>query len=266
MKRIIVLFSLLFVAHTICAQQIFFTPIIGGKIEVSRGQGNDYEPPDFFVIKDTRPTLSPMNTVLFGFKFNYIKNNRHDFNIGVIFNDRAYSKVKYNFYALVNNEEVFIEKNIYSGIKLLKVPISYNYKAWWNKKENFSFSFHTGLNLLISQKWNGFTKEIIPTESYILTQDVPSGGKLTIDNNAYNLSYQTGKRVNLSLDFGFNLAFKLNDKRKMITSLYYEQGLKRYISATYTTISYENEQPFNITNASAGSSLHFKILFPISIK
>lgn len=268
MKKIIASFIILSVAYNICAQQIFFTPIIGGKFNISRipFYVKNFDIPDYNIINEKTIWISPMETILFGGRFEYQK-NKHNFSLGFIYNDQAYSKFRYSFYALQNGENTLIEKTVYEGVKLSKIPLSYNYTWFGNKKNSFEFKFHVGCNLLITEKWNsGFL--LLDQQSYTLTQDPVTGNNLAVTTLLFSGNNFQQDRLHITFDLGFNLSFKLNEKRSIITSFYFEKGFLKYpVSASQLQFDYNNGQTiYSLGNGSSGTSLHFKILLPLLIK
>lgn len=266
MLRIISFLFGLTVAQITVAQQLFISPIIGGKFDLTRIPFNERHLviPDYTIIKQETYWFIPNKQPLFGARFEYFF-NRQKVSIGVIFNDNVNHKLGYRFLAIENGQTIEINENPVLGVRTTKIPVSYGYRWFSSKGEKFSFNFHMGFNFVIPKKSTNYA--LIESNNYIMAEGLSAGKELTIDTYLLSSAAFTKSRFKTTFEIGFDLKFRIGERTNLNACLYFEKGLRNSgISASDIDFQIDGYNVLRMGSGTNGTALHFKLVVPILIK
>lgn len=269
MKNTFLIISII-LAPFLKGQELFFTPIIGTKIEVGRFPGfNDhhFNQPKNNIIENETYWFFPTLNICFGGRLEY-RFSKSNISIGYILNDLSISKNRIKFNAIENGEVVEINKEYSYRNRLNKIPISYQYNLYHNKKESFHLDFYSGINLIFPEfNWKNKFELYGDTKLYQMSEPSLNGNYIEISKETADYFYFTQKKLFLSFDVGLNFSFKINNKYTISSSIYFEKTLsKKVLGGDNIRINYNNgEENLYLYNGTRGNGLHLKFYFPLQI-
>jgi len=222
--------------------------------------------------------LTPLT---FGIKFEYQK-NKHQFSLGIIGGDLTGSTIDIR-YTTKSNSGIYqnkraVRQSTWVGGSMTKVPLTYNFKLitkqHFQKKQNtfFTLKLHTGINIIKTEKWteNSFDDmkvfDVDGNDSWMI-QPLTTSNTLYDGNKIDIVAWESNlnKVWSVSFDLGFNIDWYVKNKRRIVTSIYYEQGT-RHLSAVIYELYYNNNLLGMNAAYSRGSAIQFKLMFPIGLR
>jgi len=262
--------TLLFVTSVLAlqAQKFSITPFVGVKAEIATGEGAQNE--DYAYFKAFAPRIhTGLSPVLLGFNLEYLK-NKNLYSIGLVHGDQANSTIRVEYFVKSDSPYLnyqFAKKlSNFAGYNVFKVPFSYkrelfsvNSKA---RPENKAMSvrMHTGLNLQFLRIKG------VP----ILQNPIGFGYSITLLGDtldAVGYSGHYNRSFSISFNFGLDFDFYVKNKRRFNLQLYYEQGTYKIAQSV---IAFYKDNPDiawgGFASTSRGSSIHFKLGFPINFE
>ncbi len=154
MKKSIVFILILTFVIALQAQKFYVTPLIGVKADI--GSTKFREVPDYYYFKWSAPRVhAGLSPILLGLNLEY-KYKKSIFGIGIIGGDQAASTIQINFEVKSDSPYSDYKGNVeisdYSGLNILKVPLSYKTEMFSiNSKQKSTIAkinLHTGFNLM----------------------------------------------------------------------------------------------------------------------
>ena len=253
--------------HSVSAQRLYLTPSVGIKSDISSSTRR-YENLDQSYFKHYSPRFSftGLSPLVLGLGLEY-KWNDHLIGVGVYYGDQANSTIiaKYDIKIddpYMNNIGRMIQSE-YAGWPVFKVPLTYKYpilqKANPEGKKLWSVNLNTGMNLLFLKIKN----------EPMLRNPLSWGAHVTtLGDTVEYVGYEGHMKRSFSVSFNLGLDFELylKSKRRVSMQLYYEQGTFNISQAMF--LVYKNSEDFywfGVNSTSRGSSVHFKLCFPIAI-
>ncbi|MBC7411717.1 MAG: hypothetical protein H7331_04605 [Bacteroidia bacterium] len=272
MKKHIILISIVLSIKTICAQStngFYITPTVGIKADVNYLKINN-KPEDYFqfhtqyILKD-KPILAPL---LLGVNLEYVK-NKQTFGFGIVTGDQANSKIGIEFYTKdtspYTNYKSYNNDGVYAGMPILKVPLFYKkelartYSSINKEKKIRSLSLYTGIDLMFLNIKN----------KPVFFDPISHGKSLTPFGDSIEIvTYAGHNNKNKSISFKLGLSYELYRKgrRFLEAQLYFEQGTRVVSRSAIFVIKNNEPQPwFGVNSISRGSSIQFKLAFPIKV-
>lgn len=228
MKKKIILISIIFtVVHMSCAQQLFLSPIIGIKADISRVpfQKSHLDIPDYTIIDHQTYWFTVNPNPIFGARLEFAF-RRNTLSAGILLNDHVNSRYEFSFMTMQDGQILQVNKTIYSGFQVVKIPLTYQYQWFKSTNKKFAFKFHLGANLLIPQKWSS-PYQLLESETYTLAEGVSAGKEIQIDSYLINAQNLGQSRLKATIDLGVNMCFKINDRYNFNACVYFEKGFKK---------------------------------------
>lgn len=250
------------------AQKLFVTPYVGVKTEIgSTKQPTNSENAYYEVF--TPRTHFGLSPILLGLNLEYSV-NKNTIGLGFVHGDQANSTVRFEYY--VKSEDIYsgykfkTYKENFAGYNVFKLPISYKRELLvLNSKKRtenkvLDINFHTGLNLEFLKIKN------VP----VLQNPISFGKEITLLGDTIEaVGYSGHYNRNFSVSFNLGIDFKvyIKNKKRINFQLYYEQGTFK-IAQSAIGIYYNGNTTIAQTifsSTSRGSSIHFKLGFPIGV-
>lgn len=254
------------VAQLTVAQQFSISPIIGMKYDINRipFEEKHLVIPDPIIELDANWFIFNPNPI-FGLRFE-LEKKRSKYAVGFLFNDVVSSSFNYSLNALIDGEKTKIHKSVYSGIRTVKIPFSYQYQWFSTKNQKFTFNFHMGLNMVFTLNKKGLYN-LFSSESFVLAEGLSANQTLIVNSYSHNLYNQSKPNFRLTTDIGIELSFRYRKNNRINTMIYFEKGFQnKGAHAIETEFLINNNVVIRMGAGSAGSALHFKLVVPILIK
>lgn len=250
------------------AQKLFVTPFVGVKTEIGSSKQPVNSDNTYYEVFTPRIHFG-LSPILLGLNFETpVKKNT--FGFGFVLGDQANSTVRFEYYVKSDDQysgyKFRTYKENYAGYNVFKIPLLYKRDLFhlYSKKnpeiKSIGIKFHTGINL-----------EFIKIKNIPVLQNPISYGKEitllgdTIEAVGYSGHYN--RNFSVSFNAGVDFDFYINNKRRINVQFYYEQGTFK-IAQSAIGIFYNGNTTISQTNYSAtsrGSSIHFKLGFPIGL-
>lgn len=263
------LLTLLFLTSVLSlqAQKLSFTPFVGVKAEIGTGEGAQDE--DYAYFKSFTPRIhAGISPVLLGFNLEYLK-NKNLYSLGIVHGDQANSTLRVEYFEPFDSPYLSYKFNRrltnFAGYNVFKVPISYKRELFTIKSKVkpdnkiMSVRLNTGMNLLFLR-----TKGIP-----VLQNPISYGPSITLlGDTLYPVGYSGhyNRSFSVSFNLGLDFDFYVKNKRRFNLQLYYEQGTYKITQAAI--LFYKDNPEFawgGFATTSRGSSIHFKLGFPINL-
>lgn len=254
------------VAQLSVAQQFSISPIIGMKYDVSRipFEEKHLDIPDPIINLDANWFIFNPNPI-FGLRFE-LEKKRSKYAVGFLFNDIVSSSFNYSLNALIDGEKTKIHKTVYSGIRTVKIPISYQYQWFTSKNNKFAFNFHMGVNMVFSTRQH-LPYNLFSSESFTLAEGLAANQTIVV--NSYSIDiYQLNKpNFRFTTDIGVELSFRYRKNNRINMMLYFEKGYQnKGAHGIETEFLINGNKALGMGAGSFGSAFHFKLVVPILIK
>jgi hypothetical protein len=249
------------------AQRFSITPFVGVKAEIATGEGAQNE--DYAYFKSFAPRVhTGISPVLLGFNFEYLK-NKNLFSLGVVHGDQANSTIRVEYMAKTNSPYLnyqFRQKlSNFAGYNVFKVPFSY-------KRELFSINSKSKPEdkVMDVRMHTGFNLQFLDIKGVLVLQNpISFGSDITLlGDTLYPVGYSGHYNRSFSVSFngGFDFDFYVKNKRRFNLQLYYEQGTYKIAQAAIAFYKVNSDIPWGgFSSKSRGSSIHFKLGFPINL-
>jgi hypothetical protein len=249
------------------AQKFSLTPFVGVKAEIATGEGAQNEEYTYF--KSFAPRVhAGLSPVLLGFNLEYFI-SKNIYSIGLVHGDQANSTIRVEYF--VKSDSPYLNYQFpqklsnFAGYNVFKVPFSY-------KRELFSMNSKAKPdNKVMSMRLHsGFNLQFLRIKGVpVLQNPIGFGSSITLPGDtldAVSYSGHYNRSFSVSFNLGLDFDFYIKNKRRFNLQLYYEQGTYKIAQSV---IAFYKDNP-NIawggfTSTSRGSSIHFKLGFPINI-
>ncbi|MBK7129354.1 MAG: hypothetical protein IPH66_08345 [Crocinitomicaceae bacterium] len=265
-KTIFVIASF-FINHLCYTQDIFLTPIVGLKADLTRIPFYERHLviPDYTVIDEHEYwfTLNPKPVL--GVRVDYMF-KRSTISTGILFNDHVNSRYEFSFMAIQNGQNIQVRKEINAGLPVIKIPLTYQYQWFETANKKFAFNFHLGFNfLMIYHVVEPY--RLLDTETYTLAEGYSAGQEIEISSFIMGPPSFGQSKLKTTVDLGFNLSFNISESYHINTMFYFEKGFRHYgVNAVETSFTMGGNRVHTISSGSSGTALHFKVAIPILMK
>ena len=250
------------------AQKFSITPFVGVKAEIGTGQGAQDE--DYAYFKTYTPRIhAGISPVLLGFNFEFLK-NKNIFSLGLVHGDQANSTIRLEYFEKFHspylNYQFLTKITNFAGYNVFKVPMLYKRELLsLNSKKHpsnqiISVKMQTGMNMLFLR-----TKGVP-----VLQNPIVHGASVTLLGDTLvpvTFSGHYNRSFSVSFNVGFDFDFYIKNQRRVNLQLYYEQGTYKIAQSAIAFYKVNSAIPWSgFATTSRGSSIHFKLGFPISLK
>lgn len=264
MSKIISILLLVSVSSKICySQKFYFTPYYFNKLEVANN--NNYDLDNYFKFSSPKFSSAGAGPFLIGANIEY-EIGKHIFYTGYTHVDYANSRLNLEYKIkstdpYTNFESLKYESN-WAGTNVFKLPLGYKYELYPKQNKNIATNFKVRLNC-------GVNLLFINTKRPALQQPFSWGPQITtVGDTVEFVSYEghNNFKNSISLFTGLDFDIYMKNKRRLSLQLFFEQGTRRISHSTYAAyFNGSNTYKFFVSSFSRGSTISFRLAFPIKI-
>jgi hypothetical protein len=267
MKYLVFIF-IISIAFCSKAQHFSITPFVGVKAEFGTGQGAQDE--DYAYFKTYTPRIhTGISPVLLGFNFEFTK-NKNLFSLGIVHGDQANSTIRLEYFEKYHspylNYQFLTKITNFAGYNVFKVPMLY-------KRELLSLNSkkHPGNQIISVKMQTGMNMLYLRTKGIpVLQNPIVHGASVTLLGDTLvpvTFSGHYNRSFSVSFNVGLDFDFYIKNQRRVNLQLYYEQGTYKIAQSAIALYKVNSAIPWSgFATTSRGSSIHFKLGFPIGLK